>query len=138
IIEEVLITNSVLRIIPKEADKTPLEFDLHRVKLQYAGKDVAMRYDATLTNAKPPGEIQSKGSFGPWAATEPGDTPLAGEYDFKDADLGVFDGIAGILHSTGKFGGSLDSISVQGQATVPNFKLKSAGNPVTLSTRFDV
>src|SRR5205823_9316239 len=122
IIEEVLITNSVLRIIPKEADKTPLEFDLHRVRLESAGKDVAMRYDATLTNAKPPGIIQSKGTFGPWAATEPGNTPLAGEYDFKDADLGVFSGIAGILHSTGKFKGTLDSIDVDGQATVPDFR----------------
>src|ERR1700681_4099751 len=97
-----------------------------------------MRYDATLKNAMPPGEIQSKGTFGPWAATEPGNTPLSGAYDFKDANLGVFDGIAGILHSTGQFGGSLDSISVQGQATVPNFSLKSAGNAVPLSTRFDV
>ena len=126
LIEEVLISNSVLRIIPKEKGKKPLQFDLHRVKLESAGKDAAMKYDATLTNAMPPGEIQSKGTFGPWVATEPGDTPLAGEYDFKNADLGVFDAIAGILHSTGQFEGSLDSISVKGQATVPNFSLKSS------------
>jgi hypothetical protein len=138
IIEDVLITNSTLRILPKEKDKTPLQFDLHRVRLESASQDVAMKYDATLTNAKPPGEIQSKGTFGPWAATEPGDTPLSGQYDFKDADLGVFDEIAGVLHSTGEFKGSLDSISVQGEASVPNFRLKSAGNPVHLSTRFDV
>jgi hypothetical protein len=138
VIEEVLITDSVLRIIPKEKEKKPLQFDLHRVKLESAGKDVAMRYDATLTNAMPPGEIQSKGTFGPWAATEPGNTPLGGEYDFKNANLGVFDAIAGILHSTGQFEGSLDSISVHGQATVPDFSLKSAGNKVPLSTRFDV
>ncbi len=48
-----------------------------------------MKYDAILTNAKPPGEIHSKGTFGPWATAEPGDTPLTGEYDFKGADLGV-------------------------------------------------
>jgi hypothetical protein len=138
VIEDVMITNSVLNILPKNPDKDPLEFDLHRVHLMSAGKDVAMKYDATLTNAKPPGEIQSKGTFGPWAASEPGDTPLAGEYDFRDADLGVFDAIGGILHSTGKFDGTLDSINVHGQASVPNFHLKSAGNPVQLTTRFDV
>src|SRR5262249_34885708 len=62
----------------------------------------------------------------------------AGNYDFKDADLGVFDGIGGILHSTGQFEGSLNSISVQGQASVPNFHLKTAGNPIALTTKFDV
>jgi hypothetical protein len=138
LIEDVLITNSRLMIFPRETDKVPLRFDLHRVHLESAGTSVAMKYDATLTNARPPGEIQSQGSFGPWAATEPGDTPLAGEYDFKDADLGVFDAIGGILHSTGKFEGNLDSINVRGQASVPNFRLKSAGNPVHLATQFEV
>lgn len=138
VIEDVLITNSRLMILPREKDKSPLRFDLHRVHLESAGTSVAMKYDATLTNARPPGEIQSQGSFGPWAATEPGDTPLAGEYDFKDADLGVFDAIGGILHSTGKFEGNLDSIHVRGEASVPNFRLKSAGNPVHLATQFEV
>jgi len=138
VIEEVMITDTTLRIIPQDKKKDPLEFDLHRVHLQSAGIDVAMKYDATLTNAKPPGEIHSTGNFGPWAATEPGDTPLSGAYEFNDADLGVFDGIAGILHSTGQFQGTLDSINVHGQATVPKFRLKSAGNPVSLSTQFDV
>jgi len=138
IIEDVVITDSILRILPKDEDKTPLQFDLHRIHLESAGMNVAMKYDATLTNAKPPGEVQSQGSFGPWAATEPGDTPLEGDYDFKDADLGVFTGIAGILHSTGQFAGTLDSIEVKGQASVPDFRLKRSGNAVRLSTRFNV
>jgi hypothetical protein len=138
LIEHVLITSSILRIFPKEKGKVPLRFDLHQVQLESASKTVAMKYQATLTNAKPPGEIRSAGLFGPWAATEPGNTPLAGEYDFNGADLGVFDGIAGRLDSSGQFEGTLDSISVHGQASVPNFRLKSAGNPVALATRFDV
>jgi hypothetical protein len=138
LIEDALITNSRLMIFPREKDKAPLRFELHRVHLESAGTNVAMKYDATLTNPRPPGEIQSQGSFGPWSATEPGDTPLAGEYDFKDANLGVFDAIGGILHSTGKFEGNLDSINVRGQASVPDFRLKSAGNPVHLATRFEV
>ena len=74
---------------------------------------MAMKYDATLTNAKPPGEIQSNGTFGPWNAAEPGDTPLTGEYRFEKADLSVFAGIAGILRSTGRFTGSLSSIAAR-------------------------
>jgi hypothetical protein len=138
IIEDVLLTDSKLLILPDEKNKKPLEFDLHRVHLVSAGKNVAMKYDATLTNAKPPGEIDSKGDFGPWAATEPGNTPLDGNYVFNNADLGVFNGIAGTLHSTGEFKGTLDSISVHGEASVPNFQLKTAGNPIHLRTRFDV
>lgn len=138
IIEEVLITDSMLRILPKDMDKEPLEFNLHRIRLESAGKDVPMRYDATMTNAKPPGNIRSTGVFGPWAATEPGDSPLQGEYDFSDADLGVFNGIAGILHSTGQFKGTLDTLEVEGQASVPKFRLKDAGNAVPLSTQFSV
>jgi hypothetical protein len=97
-----------------------------------------MKYEATMTNAKPPGVIQSHGRFGPWHAGEPGDTPLAGDYDFDKADLGVFDAIAGILHSSGKFAGTLDNIDVDGEASVPDFRLKDAGNAVPLHTRFTV
>ena len=138
IIEKVLVRNSNLTILPAEQNKVPLRWGLHRVQLASVGVDVAMKYEAELTNAKPPGEIVSRGHFGPWVAGEPGDTPLDGAYTFDNADLGVFDGIAGILHSDGKFEGQLDSIAVQGQATVPDFRLKVAGNRVPLSTHFNV
>ena len=138
IIEKVVVRNSNLTILPAEQNKVPLRWGLHRVQLASVGVGVAMKYEAELTNAKPPGEIVSQGNFGPWVAGEPGDTPLDGAYTFDNADLGVFDGIAGILHSDGKFEGELDSIAVQGQATVPDFRLKMAGNRVPLSTHFDV
>jgi hypothetical protein len=138
VIEEVLIRNAVLTILPKDKAKVPLRFDIHDVLLESAGKDVAMKYTAVLTNPKPPGEIHASGVFGPWAAGEPGDTPLGGDYRFDNADLGIFKGIAGILRSTGKFEGTLSSITARGEATVPDFRLKRAGNPVPLSTTFEV
>ena len=138
LVQEVLVANSTLSILPKDKNKTPLRFDLHRVRLEWVGKGVGMKYDAALTNAKPPGEILSKGTFGPWAVEEPGDTAVSGEYDFRDADLSVFKGIAGTLASTGDFDGSLSSLSVHGQARVPNFNLTISGNKVPLSTRFEV
>jgi hypothetical protein len=138
LVQEVIVTNSILSILPKDKNKIPLRFDLHRVRLESVGKDVGMKYDAALTNAKPPGEILSKGTFGPWAAEEPGDTPVSGEYDFRDADLSVFKGIAGTLASTGEFDGTLSSLNVHGQATVPDFNLAIAGNKMPLSTRFEV
>src|SRR5262249_5219673 len=138
IIEKVFVRNSNLRILPAEQNKAPLHWRLHRVQLTSVGVGVAMKYDAELTNAKPPGEIVSRGDFGPWVTSEPGDTPLDGAYTFDNADLGIFDGIAGILHSEGNFEGRLDSIAVRGQAAVPDFRLKISGNRVPLSTRFDV
>jgi hypothetical protein len=97
-----------------------------------------MKYEARLTNAMPPGEITSKGSFGPWVAAEPGDSPLAGESVFDKADLEVFAGIAGILASTGSFKGTLAAIEARGEAKVPDFRLKMANNPVPLTTQFEV
>jgi hypothetical protein len=108
------------------------------LKLESAGPGVAMKYDAMLRNPTPPGEIHSTGTFGPWHSGEPGDTPLRGDYTFDHADLGVFRGIAGILHSTGRFEGTLDNITARGEATVPDFRLKRASQPVPLSTRFEV
>ena len=138
LIREVLLNNAALIILPRDTAKTPLRFHIHNLALESAGTDVAMKYDAELTNAKPPGRIRSRGVFGPWAAADPGQTPLAGEYIFENADLGVFAGIAGTLKSTGSFEGTLESISARGEASVPDFRLKSAGNRVPLSTRFQV
>jgi hypothetical protein len=138
VIEEVLVRNARLIILPKDKAKVPLRFDIHELRLESAGRDVAMKYTAVLTNPKPPGEIHCTGVFGPWAAAEPGDTPLGGEYRFDNADLGVFKGIAGILRSTGKFEGTLSSITARGEATVPDFRLKRSGNPVPLTTSFEV
>jgi len=138
IVEEVVVRDAKLRILPKEHGREPLLFDIHYLRLQPAGKDVAMKYDASLTNAKPPGEILSEGSFGPWMATEPGDTPVSGKYKFDNADLGVFQGIAGILASSGEFAGTLSTLSVHGEASVPDFRLKTSGNPVPLQTKFEV
>src|SRR5262249_17376833 len=120
VIDRVTIQDATLVILPKNPDKVPLEFDIHKIVLESAGLDTAMTYDAELTNAKPPGRIHSIGTFGPWNAEDPGETPLTGEYTFRKADLGVFHGIAGTLNSTGKFEGSLSSIHATGEASVPN------------------
>src|SRR5436190_16187485 len=65
-------------------------------------------------------------------------SPLAGKYTFEHADLSVFNSIAGILNSTGQFEGTLDTIRAWGQASVADFRLKAAGNPVPLITSFEV
>ena len=80
--------------------------------------------------------METHGEFGPWVAEEPGESAIEGVYDFRDADLGVFKGIAGKLNSTGKFAGQLDRIIADGETDTPDFRLTSANNPLPLHTKF--
>jgi hypothetical protein len=135
-IQEVIADGSLLTLLPKKADKAPLVFDLHKLRLFDLGPNRAMGYSAILTNAKPPGTISSSGTFGPWVAQEPSSTPLTGDYTFENANLGVFKGIAGTLSSTGRFEGILDRIVVDGTTRTPDFRLTMSGNRVPLETKF--
>ncbi len=137
IIREILIRNASVEILPRNRHKLPLHEEIQNLRLDSAGAGVAMRYDALLTNSKPPGNIHATGTFGPWSADEPGDTPVTGRYVFEHGDLGVFNGIAGILHSTGELAGKLSALTVRGRADVPDFRLKRVGQPVSLSTTFE-
>ena len=100
---EARIRNARLTILPKNPSREPLKFDIRSVDLEATGDAGVVKYRADLTNPKPPGDISSTGMFGPWEREDPGETPLSGTYDFKNADLSVFPAIAGILHSTGNF-----------------------------------
>jgi len=55
LIEEVLIHNAVLVILPRDESKIPLQFDIQSLRMESVGKESAMKYDAELTNPKPPG-----------------------------------------------------------------------------------
>ena len=125
-----------LTIMPGNPAREALRFEMHSLRLESAGIGVPMRYRTVMTNARPPGLIDCKGSFGPFLADAPGETPLTGDYVFKDADLSVFEPISGKLASNGHFQGKLNRIVVDGTAIVPDFKLKSVGNVVPLKTTF--
>jgi len=137
IIRNVQIKNAALVLLPKDPAREPLRFQISRLQLESVGVNSAMRYDADLNIPKPPGTVKSIGMFGPWNASEPGDTPLQGNYTFDNADLGIFAAIAGTLSSKGTFDGSLNSVTARGTTYVPNFQLKMAGNSLPLSTTFE-
>jgi AsmA-like C-terminal region len=122
--------------LTEKPGKNPLEFDIQDLRLNSSGTDGALEFVATLSNPTPPGEIASKGSFGPWNSETPSLTPVSGNYDFEKADLGVFPGIAGILTSKGNYQGVLEQIRVDGTTDIPDFRVALAGHPVDLSTTF--
>jgi hypothetical protein len=136
VFEEIRANGTKLAIAPQNPEKAPLHFEIHQLTMHGAQPGSALRYDAVLTNAKPPGRIQSSGHFGPWASDQPGQTPLDGTYQFDNADLGVFKGIAGILHSTGTFSGRLERIVVDGETRMNDFRLKKVNQPLAMRTTF--
>src|SRR5271170_4056697 len=116
--------------------KLPLEFDIESLKMTSIGPNEPLHFDANLTNPKPVGNILSSGSFGPWRADSPRDTPVRGTYSFNNADLGTIKGIGGILSSKGQYAGSLDNIVVDGATDTPDFRIAISGRPVPLHTDF--
>ncbi len=136
IVDQIVINDTDLVIVPKKEGKEPLDWDIHDVVLKSVGADRPFDFRGNLTNAKPVGEIATTGKFGPWDADEPGDSPVSGVYKFTNADLGPFQGIAGILSSTGKYDGRLNEIQVEGETDTPDFSLDKVGNPVPLHTKY--
>jgi len=116
--------------------KLPLEFDIESLKMTSIGPNEPLHFDANLTNPKPVGNILSSGSFGPWRADSPRDTPVSGVYSFNNADLSTIKGIGGILSSKGQYAGTLDNIVVDGATDTPDFRIAISGRPVPLHTDF--
>ncbi len=107
--------------IPRANDNSPLFFEIHALKLGSVSQGQPFSYNVALHNPLPPGEIRAHGKFGPWNHTDPGQTPLQGQYDFENADLSVFEGVAGILSSHDDFHGVLAHIESHGSIDIPNF-----------------
>ena len=136
LIEHLNADNAQLIIVPRDPSKSSHVFAIHHLAMHYVGLHRAASFVAQLTNPTPPGNIDAQGSFGPWQADDPAETPLSADYSFLNADLGVFHGIRGILSSHGKFGGVLNEINVEGETDTPDFALKEADHPVALHTNF--
>ncbi len=109
---------------------------MHELRVDAVGLTQAMPFHSVLTNAVPPGDIETTGSFGPWATDEPGRTPVDGGFTFRHADLSVFKGIAGTLAAQGTYAGSLDRIDVKGQTSTPDFTVTVGGHPIALETSY--
>jgi hypothetical protein len=135
-IGEIIADGAVLEFMPGERDKEPFKLEVHQLILDHVGENGPIFFRASLLNTEPPGEIRSTGQFGPWNSESPGSTAVLGSYSFDNANLGVFEGIAGTLSSRGKFTGTLEHIDSEGEADVPNFHVSGSSHIVHLSTEF--
>ena len=130
-----VVANNALLEIARKAGK-PLRFEIHTLTLDSVSRKAGFGYDVAFLNALPPGEIQSRGHFGPWNSTDPGQTPVSGTYKFEHAYLGVFRGIDGVLTSHDNFGGTLAQVETHGSVDIPDFKVRRAARSAPIESRF--
>jgi hypothetical protein len=135
-VDKFVCEDTKLLINTSKPGKPPLEFAIGDLEMKDIGPGQPMRFDATLVNPKPVGDIHSTGFFGPWDESSPRETPVQGDYSFSNADLGTIKGIGGILSSTGRYSGTLDDIAVDGETDTPDFRVATSGHPVRLRTEF--
>ncbi len=135
VVDEVVSNDAHLTILSDTPGHTPKVWSIHALRMRSLGHR-EMPFEATLTNAVPPGDIDTTGHFGPWNVEDPGATPLDGRFTFDHADLGTFKGISGILSAHGTFDGSLARISVDGETETPKFTVEAGGHPIPLHTAY--
>jgi hypothetical protein len=132
---EVVANNALLEIARKKGE--PLQFPIHTMTLNSVSRKEGLSYDVTFLNALPPGEIQSRGHFGPWDSDDPGQTPVSGTYKFEHAYLGKLEGVDGVLSSHDQFQGTLAKIETHGSVDIPDFKVRRAARSAPIASRFD-
>lgn len=135
-VDRIVCVDAKLIINTAKPGNEPLEFDIKDLRLKDIGPGQPLRFDATLVNPKPVGDIQSQGQFGPLNDQSPRDSSVAGDYSFTNADLGTLRGLGGILSSNGHYAGTLGRIEVEGQTDTPDFRINISGHPVPLQTDF--
>ena len=135
-IAEIVANGSAVEFASSDPGKNPLRFDIEGALLQNVGWEGPLTYQVKVHNPEPPGEVTARGEFGPWNQRDAGETLISGKYEFKQADLSIYEGIAGKLSSTGKFEGKLAHIDISGATDTPDFEVKSSGRPVRLTTVF--
>lgn len=136
VIDELTAPEAEVVILRRDPAKPHKTWYLHTLKMRAVSMNTRMPFEAWLTNAVPPGQIATKGTFGPWNTRDPGRTPLDGRFTFDNADLSVFKGISGILSAKGTFGGLLERIAVDGETHTPDFMVKLSGHEVPLDTKY--
>jgi len=137
IVDKLVANDALLDFASPNTKNKPVRFVVHEFIGNHLADRDPMKFKVRLRNPIPPGEIEAQGSFGPWAMDDVTKTPVAGTYVFYQADLGVFEGIGGILSSRGKFQGTLSGISVQGDTNTPDFSVRSSTHELDLATDFN-
>ena len=133
-----VLTNGAVLEVEKPGSEEALKFEIHKLVVESIAAGRPMNYKVSMGIPEPPGELESTGKFGPWHDGEIGTIPLSGSVKLSGARLDKYPGLGGTIRSDERFGGTLEQVEVTGEASAPDFQLKSAGHKVGLRTQFDV
>lgn len=135
-VDHILIEDALMVIEAAEPHDPPQEIEIERIRLDAFSLNEAVPYSASLIFPNPRGEVQVEGSFGPWNYQNPVETPVSGEYTFREADLSGLDGIRGLLDTAGRFDGSVREARIEGKAEVTDFSLGENPHAVRLEVEY--
>lgn len=138
VVDKLVANDAMLEFASRSRNRKPTKFPVHVFVGHHLASGDPMTFEVRLANPVPPGEITADGAFGPWKMDQLGNTPVSGNYIFREGDLGVFGGIGGILSSNGKFNGTLESIAVEGSSATPDFAVRRSTHQVDLRTDFKI
>ena len=133
-----VVTDGAVLEIEKEKGEVSLKFEIHKLLLDSIAAHEPIDYEVSMGIPEPPGELESKGKFGPWEDGEIGKIPLSGSVKLSGAKLNKYWGLGGTIQSEERFGGTLEQVEVTGKASALDFELVSAGHKVEVGTQFDV
>jgi|SRR5579871_224330 len=136
VIDRILANEALIEMRPAEPRDKPFTVSIHQLTLENIADNKRFSFRTALAISKPPGEITASGFFGPWDEKDPGRTVVRGSYTYSNANLGVFEKLAGTLTSEGQFEGALAHLAVSGKAGVPNLHIDDASHTIPLSTEF--
>ena len=136
VVDELITDGALLEFSRHNPESPRVQFVVHEFVGHHLAAHDPMRFELQVRNPEPPGEIKASGTFGPWKMDRVSETPVAGSYSFRDADLGVFGGIHGILSSDGRFQGTLESIEVEGATATPGFTVRGSSHKLGLRSNF--
>ncbi len=117
---ETVLDEVVANTVVLEAGDARLDF--HRVVLRNVAPGRPLTYEVSLRTPKLPGELTMRGSLGPWSSGKLDQLPMSGSYTFRNADMGVFQRLAGTLSSQGTFAGVISRLEVSGWTDTPGFR----------------
>ncbi len=137
VIADIQADGAVLEFRSSDPKKEPFVVNMHRLSLKGVGDVGPLHYDGAFRITEPPGEISTRGQFGPWDPDDPGSTPVSGTYTFRDADLGVFHKLNGTIASDGKFTGTLEHLDATGATDLPNFRITGKGHTTHLVANYN-
>lgn len=136
VVDKLIANGASLQFMRHDPRHEPMKFTIQKFVGHHLAAHDPMKFEVSLLNPQPPGQIDASGTFGPWKQEQVSQTPVSGNYSFRNADLSSFGGIRGILSSDGVFQGTLESIEIKGKTTTPDFGTTDTPHRLDLSNEF--